>query len=32
MEEHEEALSEPAPIVVFEDFGDNALVFDLYFW
>ena len=23
---------EPAPIVVFEDFGDNALIFDAYFW
>lgn len=23
---------EPAPTVVFEDFGDNALVFDAYFW
>jgi small-conductance mechanosensitive channel len=22
----------PAPSVVFEDFGDNALVFDAYFW
>lgn len=24
--------SEPAPNVVFEDFGDNALIFDLFFW
>ena len=23
---------EPEPIVVFEDFGDNALIFDAYFW
>ena len=23
---------EPVPTVVFEDFGDNALVFDAYFW
>jgi small-conductance mechanosensitive channel len=23
---------EPAPAVVFEDFGDNALTFDVYFW
>jgi len=29
---HENILNEPAPIVVFEDFGDNALVFDLFFW
>jgi len=30
--EQPEALREPPPIVVFEDFGDNALVFDLFFW
>jgi small-conductance mechanosensitive channel len=24
--------SEPAPSVVFEDFGDSALIFDAYFW
>jgi small-conductance mechanosensitive channel len=23
---------DPAPTVIFEDFGDNALVFDVYFW
>jgi len=23
---------EPPPIVVFEDFGDNALIFEAYFW
>lgn len=23
---------DPAPIAIFEDFGDNALVFSLYFW
>jgi small-conductance mechanosensitive channel len=23
---------EPAPSVVFDDFGDNALIFDAYFW
>lgn len=23
---------EPAPIVIFEDFGDNALLFEVYFW
>ncbi len=27
-----EVLREPKPIAVFEDFGDNALVFDLYVW
>lgn len=25
-------MSEPAPLVVFEDFGDSSLVFDAYFW
>lgn len=30
--EHPETLSDPAPLVIFEDFGDNALVFELYFW
>ena len=27
-----EVKSKPAPSVIFEDFGDNALVFDAYFW
>lgn len=27
-----DVLESPRPIVVFEDFGDNALVFDLFFW
>lgn len=30
--EHPHVLPEPAPIVVFEDFGDNSLVFQTYFW
>jgi len=25
-------LADPAPMVIFEDFGDSALIFDLYFW
>jgi small-conductance mechanosensitive channel len=25
-------LREPEPIVIFEEFGDNALQFDVYFW
>jgi small-conductance mechanosensitive channel len=29
---HGLVLNEPAPYVLFEDFGDNALVFGLYFW
>ena len=32
VKEQKEVLADPAPIVVFEDFGDNALVFDVYFW
>lgn len=27
-----EVLKDPAPLVVFEDFGDSSLVFDAYFW
>jgi small-conductance mechanosensitive channel len=30
--EQEEVKSKPAPKIVFEDFGDNALIFDAYFW
>ena len=30
--EHPETKPSPEPIVVFEDFGDNALIFDAYFW
>ena len=30
--EHVATLPEPPPIVVFEDFGDSALIFDVYFW
>jgi small-conductance mechanosensitive channel len=32
IEKQKEALADPAPLVVFEDFGDNALIFDAYFW
>jgi small-conductance mechanosensitive channel len=31
-EEQEATLDDPAPVVLFEDFGDNALVFDVFFW
>jgi small-conductance mechanosensitive channel len=31
-QEHSEIIRLPAPLVVFEDFGENALMFDLYFW
>jgi small-conductance mechanosensitive channel len=30
--DHEKALSNPAPFVRFSDFGDNDLIFNLYFW
>ncbi len=30
--EHAEIIKMPAPLVVFEDFGDSSLVFELYFW
>jgi potassium efflux system protein len=30
--ENEKILREPEPFVLFRDFGDNALIFSLYFW
>ncbi len=30
--EQDGVLEDPTPTVVFEDFGDNSLVFDAYFW
>jgi len=30
--EQPEVLAEPAPVVLFEEFGDNALVFTVYLW
>ena len=32
IDEHKDILKDPAPVVIFEDFGDNALIFDVYFW
>lgn len=32
IDENESCKTEPAPVVIFEDFGDNALIFDAYFW
>ncbi len=32
LNEHPMIQDDPQPIVVFEDFGDNALVFDAFFW
>ena len=31
-QEQEATLNDPAPAVVFDDFGDSALVFDVYLW
>ncbi|RME14770.1 MAG: mechanosensitive ion channel protein [Bdellovibrio sp.] len=31
-QEEEKVLNYPEPVVVFSDFGDNALVFKLFFW
>lgn len=31
-QEHPAVLNDPAPLVIFEDFGDNALIFDLAVW
>jgi len=31
-DDHPDTLDDPKPVVVFEDFGDNALIFDSYFW
>ncbi len=30
--EQKDVLETPSPLVIFEDFGDSALVFDVYFW
>jgi potassium efflux system protein len=30
--EHKKVRTVPKPFVLFNDFGDNALIFDLYFW
>ena len=32
VKEHPLIKKKPVPSVVFEDFGDNALIFDAYFW
>lgn len=31
-EEHPDILDDPGPVVVFDDFGDSALVFEIFFW
>lgn len=30
--EQTDVLQEPPPVVIFDDFGDNALMFEVYFW
>jgi small-conductance mechanosensitive channel len=30
--EHPDIIHDPEPVVFFEDFGDSALIFDLFFW
>ncbi len=32
VEEQAEILSDPPIVVIFDDFGDNALMFDAFFW
>lgn len=32
VDENPDILQEPKPSVIFEDFGDSALIFDTYFW
>ena len=32
IEEHALILKDPEPIIAFKDFGDNALVFEVFFW
>ena len=31
-DEHKKVKKKPDPFVLFKDFGDNALIFNLYFW
>ena len=32
VQERSDVLPDPKPVVIFDDFGDNALMFDTYFW
>jgi small-conductance mechanosensitive channel len=32
LEEHGRILKNPEPVILFEDFGDNALIFSAFFW
>ena len=31
-QQQEDILTEPNPVVIFDDFGDNALMFETFFW
>jgi len=32
VKEHDKILNKPEPMVLFADFGDNALTFEVHFW
>jgi small-conductance mechanosensitive channel len=32
VDEHGKILKRPAPVILFTDFGDNALLFEVHFW
>lgn len=32
VKENDKILKSPEPFVIFNDFGDNALIFEIYFW
>jgi small-conductance mechanosensitive channel len=32
IEQHDLVLKKPEPLIIFKEFGDNALVFEVYFW
>lgn len=32
VQEHKRVLRDPKPFVIFRDFGDSALIFEVYFW
>jgi len=32
VDDHEDIRDDPEPVVIFEEFGDSSLVFEVYFW
>ncbi|GAA0212270.1 mechanosensitive ion channel [Kangiella japonica] len=32
LQEHKFVIDDPAPSIIFEDFGDSALIFEVWFW